>query len=134
MKRTLLDTDTLTYFLQGNPRVAARAAEHIRLYQALNISLITEYEVLHGLYYKDARVQLPRFELMLTKQNVLSVTTESVRLSAAIYANLKKQGLRLEHTDVLIAGVAIAHGLQLATNNTRHFERIEGLQLTNWTQ
>ncbi|RZK31181.1 MAG: hypothetical protein EOO63_04830 [Hymenobacter sp.] len=58
MSLVLLDTDTLTYFLKGNPTVVARAVQHIRLYGQLTISLITQYEVLHGLLYRDARVQL----------------------------------------------------------------------------
>lgn len=134
MKPTLLDTDTLTYFLKGNPVVVVRAMQYIEQHRELNISLITQYEILHGLLYKDARTQLPRVELFLSHHRVLPLTDESVRLSAAIYADMKRLGTPLAHTDVLIAGVAMANGWQLATNNTRHFERIEGLRLVNWTQ
>lgn len=134
MRRTLLDTDTLTYFLKGNPVVVVRAAQYMEQYGELNTSLITQYELLHGLFYKDARTQLPRVELLLSRHRVLPLTNESVRLSAAIYADMKRRGTPLAHTDVLIAGVALANGIQLATNNTRHFECIEGLQLVNWTQ
>lgn len=134
MSLVLLDTDTLTYFLKGNPTVVARAVQHIRLYGQLNISLITQYEVLHGLLYRDARTQLPRFEQLLSRHYVLPLTTESVRISAAVFADLKKRGQLIGHTDTLIAGVALANGMQLATNNTAHFSRIEGLHLVNWTQ
>lgn len=108
--------------------------QYIEQHRELNISLITQYEILHGLLYKDARTQLPRVELFLSHHRVLPLTDESVRLSAAIYADMKRLGTPLAHTDVLIAGVAMANGWQLATNNTRHFERIEGLRLVNWTQ
>lgn len=134
MRSTLLDTDTLTYFLKGNPIVTVRAIQYIEQYGQLNTSLITQYELLHGLLYKDARTQLPRVELLLSHHHVLALTAESVRLSAAVYADMKRRGTPLAHTDVLIAGVAMAGGFALATNNTRHFERIEGLQLVNWTQ
>ncbi|MDJ0590827.1 MAG: hypothetical protein QNJ72_12650 [Pleurocapsa sp. MO_226.B13] len=34
--------------------------------------------------------------------------------------------------DLLIASVAIAKNLILVTNNTRHYQRITGLNLENW--
>jgi predicted nucleic acid-binding protein len=36
-------------------------------------------------------------------------------------------------TDILVAGVALANGLELATHNTSHFGRIEGLQVQDWS-
>jgi tRNA(fMet)-specific endonuclease VapC len=42
--------------------------------------------------------------------------------------------MEIGHADTLIAGVAIANELQLVTNNTAHFERIEGLETDNWTK
>jgi tRNA(fMet)-specific endonuclease VapC len=36
--------------------------------------------------------------------------------------------------DMLIAAHAKSEGLILATNNTREFERVEGLTLENWTE
>jgi tRNA(fMet)-specific endonuclease VapC len=36
--------------------------------------------------------------------------------------------------DLLIAGHAMDLNLTLVTNNTREFERVEGLKLENWAQ
>ncbi|MEH2048408.1 ribbon-helix-helix protein, CopG family [Nostoc sp.] len=35
--------------------------------------------------------------------------------------------------DLLIASVALTENYTLVTNNTRHYERINGLKLENWT-
>jgi len=35
--------------------------------------------------------------------------------------------------DLLIGAAAIAHGMTLVTNNTRHFQRLKGLSLEDWT-
>jgi len=35
-------------------------------------------------------------------------------------------------TDILISGIAIANDLVLVTNNEKHFQRVEGLQISNW--
>ena len=48
-------------------------------------------------------------------------------MSAQIVAGLRRRGLSTGHTDTLIAGVALANGLVLATNNTRHYEQIADL-------
>ncbi|SDX77002.1 PIN domain-containing protein [Hymenobacter psychrophilus] len=64
----------------------------------------------------------------------MPLTLESVEISAKIFASLKRLGQPIGHTDTLIAGVAMVNRMQLATNNTAHFERIEGLELVNWTK
>jgi len=47
-------------------------------------------------------------------------------------AKLKKAGAKIGELDLLIACHALALGAVLVTNNTREFERIEGLRLENW--
>jgi tRNA(fMet)-specific endonuclease VapC len=56
-----------------------------------------------------------------------------VTTSAKIYADLRKKGTPLDDIDLLIAGVAIANNLVLITHNQKHFSKIEGLELENWT-
>ncbi len=45
---------------------------------------------------------------------------------------LKTAGTPIGEMDLLIASQALGEGLTLVTNNTREFERIEGLKLENW--
>lgn len=52
---------------------------------------------------------------------------------AKIYADLRKKGTPLDDIDLLIAGVAIANNLVLITHNQKHFSKIEGLELEDWT-
>jgi len=77
---------------------------------------------------------LGRLQAILSLSNLLPVTAESAAIAARIEADLRRRGLSIGHTDTLIAGVALANGLVLATNNTRHYERVAGLQLVNWMQ
>jgi tRNA(fMet)-specific endonuclease VapC len=46
---------------------------------------------------------------------------------------LEKSGSRLDDFDLTIASCALAHNLTLVTNNLKHFSRIEGLKITNWS-
>ena len=131
---TLLDTDIASELVRRNPIVSQRAEAYGLLWGPLKLSVITYYEALSGLLYRDARLQLSRLEAILALSDILPLTAEAATYSARIEADLRRRGLVIGATDTLIAGVALSNGLVLATNNTRHFERIDGLQLLNWTQ
>jgi tRNA(fMet)-specific endonuclease VapC len=62
MKPSMLDTDILSEFLRGNSKVIAKVDEHLKEYGFINLSIITYYEILNGLLYKDAKKQLAKFE------------------------------------------------------------------------
>ncbi|SES88491.1 type II toxin-antitoxin system VapC family toxin [Hymenobacter actinosclerus] len=134
MKPILLDTDVLSHYLNNESTTVLYAEKYIQEFRQLSISIITHYEVLNGLYYRDARRRLIVFEKFTALHQILPLTLESVEISARIFADLRQTGRPIGHTDTLIAGVAMANGMQLATNNTAHFERIEGLELVNWTK
>lgn len=132
MKQSLLDTDILSEFLKGNSKVVIMVEEYFMEFGFINLSIITYYEILNGLLYKDARRQLAKFEMFVALNKVLPLTISTVKISANIQAELRKKRMVIGHTDTLIAGIAIANKLQLVTNNTAHFERIEGLETSNW--
>ena len=134
MKQSILDTDILSEFLRGNTKVMAKVDEHLKEFGFISLSIITYYEILNGLYYKDAKKQMERFEEFVGLNKVVPLTIRTVKLSANIQAELRKKGNEIGHTDTLIAGVAMAGDLQLITNNTDHFKRIKGLDLANWTK
>jgi tRNA(fMet)-specific endonuclease VapC len=97
------------------------------------LSIITFYEILNGLLYKDAHRQLENFKNFVKCSKVLPLTTSSAELAAQIYADLRKQHQQLSHNDVLIASIAMINDLVLITNNTSHFSRIKDLEIDNWT-
>jgi predicted nucleic acid-binding protein len=48
-------------------------------------------------------------------------------------AALERTGKRLDDMDLIVASVALALGARLATFNCKHFARIEGLEVADWT-
>jgi tRNA(fMet)-specific endonuclease VapC len=134
MKPILLDTDILSEFFRGNPKVIDKVSKYINEYNFISLSIITYYEILNGLLYKDAQKQLLRFEDFITLNEIIQLNTSSAKISAYIQADLRIRGLEIGHTDTLIAGIAISNGLVLVTNNTKHFKRIKGLEIVNWTK
>ena len=134
MKQSMLDTDILSEFLRGNAKVINKVDEHLKEYGFINLSIITYYEILNGLLYKDARKQLSKFEDFVALNKVIPLTLRMAKTAAIIQADLRKKGTEIGHTDTLIAGIAITSELQLVTNNTDHFKRIKGLVIENWTK
>ena len=130
----MLDTDILSEFLRGNARVIPKVDEHLKEYGFINLSIITYYEILNGLLYKDARKQLAIFEEFIELNKVIPLTIPMAKTAAKIQADLRKKGTEIGHTDILIAGIAMTSGSQLITNNTEHFRRIKGLEFANWTK
>ncbi len=132
IKPSLLDTDILSEFLRGNPKVISRVDEHLKQYGFISLSIITYYEILNGLLYKDAKKQLAKFEDFAELNKVIPLTLPMARATAIIQADLRKKGIEIGHTDTLIAGIAMTSKLQLVTNNTGHFSRVKKLDVTNW--
>lgn len=134
MKAALVDTDILSEFLRGTQSVVGNVKEYLENYDSINLSIITYYEILNGLLYKDARKQLQKFSNFAKLNKVLPLTIGATRQAAETYANLRKKGQPIGHTDCLIAGIALTNNLQLVTNNVDHFKRVKGLQLVNWLE
>lgn len=59
---------------------------------------------------------------------------DALDVFAAEKARLKKEGMPVDDFDLLIGASAVANGLTLVTNNIKHFDRIKGIQIENWTE
>ncbi|MCI5157605.1 MAG: type II toxin-antitoxin system VapC family toxin, partial [Candidatus Electrothrix sp. AUS1_2] len=134
MRVSLIDTDILSMFFRNDPEVTARFASYLARHKKINISIITYYEIMSGLIHRDAQKKMSLFLDFAAKNNVLPLTEQSVKISAEIYAELRKEGKPLDDIDLLIAGVAIVDNLILVTHNQKHFARIKRLELENWGQ
>ncbi len=54
MNPAIIDTDILSYFFRNDEKVVQNVANYLEEYRKLNISIITYYEIVSGLMYKDA--------------------------------------------------------------------------------
>ena len=133
MKPCLLDTDILSLFLRNHPQVVYSCNLYLQEHRKLSFSLITYYEILSGLKHRDAQKQLDKFLTFSQLNQIILLTEKSVKISAEIYADLRKKGTPIDDIDLLIAGVAIANDLVLITHNQKHFGKIEKLELEDWT-
>ncbi len=133
MTPTLVDTDILSRFFRNEAPVVARFNSYVQVYGQINISIITYYEVLSGLRHRDAHKQLERFQAFVKENQMLPLNREAVEQAASLYAKTRKQGTPVDDIDILIAGIALAHGMTVATANINHFSKLPGVTIENWT-
>ena len=133
MKTCLLDTDIISLFFRNHLQVVENCNLYLQEYEQLSFSLISYYEIFSGLKHRDAQKQLEKFLAFSKLNQILPLTKESVKISAEIYADLRKKGTPVDDIDLLIAGVAITNNLVLITHNQKHFARITTLELEDWT-
>ena len=102
MKQALLDTDTISYYFRNQSSVVQHFEAYLSEYGFVNISVVTYYEILNGLYYKDARKQLQIFERFVALNEIIPLTEQSAKRAAQIFGQLRKVGISIGHNDVMI--------------------------------
>ena len=129
----LLDTDTIIYILKGNPVVENNLQRHY--YDPIKISVITLMELYYGAY-KSQKVtsNLAKIKTLQNSLEIIPLGQEIAEIFGIQKANLEKRGTSLDDFDLILGCSALAHNLTLVTNNSKHFKKIEGLKLTNWTE
>lgn len=138
----LLDTDTLSELSRGDAAVVAHAQAYLRVFGRFTISSVTVFERLRG-YQQAIRAgkpfhrQLHAFEALVKNSVVLPFDEGAAAVSGTIWAACSR-AQRQNLGDILIAGIALARQIPLATRNQRDFEALSKnakltLHLVNWT-
>jgi tRNA(fMet)-specific endonuclease VapC len=126
--RYLIDTDWVIDHLNQIEPVVARLKE-LRP-QGLALSIITLAELYEGVYYsRDPGKSESALEAFLTDVTVLGIDEEISKRFGKERGRLRQEGKLIGDLDLLIGATALQHHLILLTNNRRHFELIEGLQM-----
>lgn len=105
-----------------NSRLFALAEEN----SSFSVSIITTFEVYCGVKTKEQKIF---WDNLFAEFTQLSFGEKANAEAITIYKNLKKRSQLIEVQDILIAATAKANNINLATNNFKHFDRIDGLQL-----
>jgi len=132
----LLDTNICIYIIKKSPEKVIKKLEAIIKAVVKNeiyLSSITVSELYYGVE-KSSLIDknLEALKGFLTPFQVVDFDLKSAVIFGQVRANLEKKGTVIGPYDLQIASVALAHDFVLVTNNTKEFERVEGLQLENW--
>ncbi len=132
----VLDTNTLSFAMAGDPAVTARLLFHPRTHVLLPQPVIAEIEYgLARLSKSRKKDRLHgRFQIFLTEMQRTSWTDKVSHHFGEVKADLERRGVRLEDFDVAVAAHALALDATLVTDNLDHIGRVSGLRVENWRQ
>lgn len=131
MARYMLDADTVSYALRGQGRVAARLLQHHP--SDFCISSITLAELSFGAEAKRSQKIRHAIRSFTKDVAVLSFDEACAERFGVVASALATRGQPIGVYDTLVAAQALCLGLTVVTNNTRHFSRVPGLAVENWT-
>lgn len=124
----ILDTDWVVHYLNGVERIRTKLMELQP--DGLGLSVISLAELYEGIYYsRDPERSRQQLEEFLSGVTMLEVDDEVCKVFGNQRGRLRRQGLMISDFDLLIAATCLRHSLKLLTNNRRHFERVEGLEI-----
>ena len=128
----LLDTNTIIYSLKGHAVVKENLRLHLN--DPMCISVITLMELYYGAH-KSQKVEsnLAKIKTLENSLESIPLGKEPVEIFGILKAKLERSGTLLDDFDLILAACALTHNLVLVTNNTKHFRRIEGLRITDWS-
>lgn len=126
----MLDTDSVSYALRGQGKVAARILEHRP--SDLCISAITLAELRFGADKRESKKLHRLIDAFIGSVTTVAFDADATTHFGRIAAALAVRGTPIGTLDAMIAGHAVAQKSVLVTNNLKHFERVPGLRCENW--
>ena len=128
----MLDTNMCIFLLKHRTEVLEAFQDHRA--DGICISAIVLAELEFGIE-NSAQRDKNRMTLLsfLPLVEILPFDAYASGEYSKICADLKRRGTPIGQMDMLIAAHARSQSLTLVTNNTREFERVENLNITDWT-
>jgi tRNA(fMet)-specific endonuclease VapC len=126
--RYLVDTDWIIHYLHGNPDIVGRLEALV--FQGLGLSVISLAELYEGIYYStDPQGNERALNDFLRGCTVVGIDEGVCQAFGKERGRLRAAGKSGGDFDLIIGCTALLHDVPLLTNNRRHFELIEGLQV-----
>lgn len=131
----VLDTTLVSALMRAEPAPAARLLREPR--ENVTVPQPVHAELLYGIARLPSsrrRRELEAALAILLRDLVRASWTDEVsRRFAGVKADLSGRGERIEDLDIAVASHALAVGGTVVTRNVRHFARIRGLAMQDWT-
>lgn len=127
--RYLVDTDWVIHYLNGHRDIVARVQD---LSPDIALSVISLAELYEGVFYcRDPQKSEEALQDFLRGIELVGIDDEITRVFGRERGRLRAAAKTVGDFDLLIGATALRHGLTVLTNNRRHFELIEKLQVVS---
>jgi len=133
MLKYCLDSNSVSDLMRANKNITQNFSIAVDEGCNLYIPSIVRYEVMRGLITGGKYGQFRKFNEICDMADYLAFDEKAAEKAIEIYVNLHKGNL-IEDNDIYIAAISMVNDCILVTGNTRHFERVEGLNFVNWRE
>ena len=127
-----LDTNIISYYFNANATIRDKILGTIERDGYICTTIINVYEISKGLKWKNSKTKETQFKAFLEDVSVFTLDEDATNIASSIYSDLRKNGKTIDDADILIASIVIKNNGILVSNNTKHYEGITQLRLTNW--
>lgn len=124
-----LDTNIISYILNGNEKVKNRIEDILLNNDIISIPVFSYYEIKRGLLSVGASAKIERFNNFVRICELVDINISTFDIAAQIYAQLKQKGNLIEDADLFIGVSALENNAVLITNNANHLQRIPNLKI-----
>ena len=130
----LLDTNTCIRYLNGRSPQIRKRLEALTP-DGVGLCSVVKAELAYGAARsRDPARTMAGIAAFAAPFTSLPFDDACVLAYGRIRAQLEQAGRPVGPNDLMIAAIAVTHGLTLVTHNTREFGRIMGLSLTDWEE
>ncbi|MDR0445440.1 MAG: PIN domain-containing protein [Oscillospiraceae bacterium] len=130
----VLDANMISYILRGQETVINNAMSAISNGHDIIISPIAYYEVKRGLEAVGSKKRMREFIKLYSMLGVGQLDNNVLDTAVDIWVKQKKSGRATGDADIFIAAFCVNHNFALVTHNTKHFEDVDGLTITDWCE
>ncbi len=128
----LIDTDWIIHYLNGHREIIGKL-KSLRN-EGLAISVISLAELYEGVYYSTNPESNERaLNDFLSAVSLLAVEEEICKVLGRERGRLRQKKKMIGDFDLLIASTCLHHNLTLLTNNRKHYEMIERLNILSFS-
>lgn len=126
MNKALVDTVILSEVLKGfDPVVLRNSSAYRGVHGRFTISAVTMMEIVRGHRRRGSAGRLQKFLDLVSGEEIVPFDEATAELAGRIAGELESLGQTIGVSDSMIAATALAHGLELITGNTAHFQRVQ---------
>ena len=124
----LIDTDWIIHYLNGNSGIVEKIG--LLAKEGLAASIISVAELYEGIYYSTNPAGNEKaLNDFLSGISTLGIEDEVCKVFGKERGRLRQEKKMIGDFDLLIASTCLHHRLTLMTNNRRHYEMVDGLNI-----
>ena len=128
----ILDTSFLIDLLNNYQPATEKAQELDKKNTAIFTTAVSVFEIWQGICDIKNKEKLERINSLLDGIGFFHLDKESAKIGGKIHSELYIHGIPIQPEDSMIAGICLKHGQKILTRNTKHFSRVQALEIETY--